>query len=70
MKKILCVLMAVLAIGCFAGCDLFVNHDDGKCDNCKTEGGILNPVTQNDEGDKELCAECWLDELEEELTGK
>lgn len=71
MKKLLCVLLALTAVCAFAGC---VNHNDGKCDNCKTEGGLLNPVTQNEEGDKELCAKCWAEELEdaisEELFGK
>ena len=67
MKKILCALAAVLALGCFAGC---VNHDDGKCDECGTEGGLINKVTQNKEGDLELCAECWVKELEKELMGE
>lgn len=71
MKKILAVLLTVVALGCLVGC---VNHNDGKCDECKTEGGLLNPVTQNEEGNKELCAQCWLKELEnaasEELFGK
>ncbi len=60
MKKILCVLMAVLAIGCFAGC---VDHNDDVCDKCDSK--IL--VTQNEKGDKELCAECWAKEVGDAL---
>ncbi len=63
MKKLLCALLAVVAVGCFAGC---VDHDDGKCDECGTSGGLLNPVVQNEEGDKELCAKCWAEELGED----
>jgi len=66
MKKILCTVLALASIFCLAGC---VNHNDGKCDECGTEGGLLNKVTQNEEGDLELCAECWLKEVEKELMG-
>ncbi len=72
MKKILCTLLAVLAIGCcFAGC---VNHNDGKCDECKTEGGLFNPVTRNEEENEEYCTACWVkkygEEWEEKLFGE
>ncbi len=54
MKKILCTLMAVLAIGCcFAGC---VDHDDGKCDECEAKGAFQ----VEDQGDDELCGKCWI----------
>ncbi len=53
MKKLICALLAIMAIGCFAGC---VDHNDGKCDECDTNGGMLNPVLHY-EGD-ELCATC------------
>ncbi len=58
MKKWLCLLLAVVSIGCLAGC---VDHDDDICDKCESK--IL--VTQNKEGDKELCAECWAKELKD-----
>ncbi len=54
MKKILCVLMAVLSIGCLAGC---VDHNDGLCDECGAKW-----ATQNKEKDKELCLACWAKE--------
>lgn len=50
MKKIICVLMAVMALGCFAGC---VDHNDGVCDECGTNKGVI----QYDE-DNELCPAC------------
>ncbi len=56
MKKILCTIMAVFAIGCcFAGC---VDHNDGVCDKCES----TTLVTQNEKKDKELCLECWAKE--------
>ncbi len=59
MKKIICVLMAVLTLGCLASCTLFKDHDDGKCDICDTEGSVipLNPVNKW-EDNKELCNDC------------
>ncbi len=60
MKKIICALLAVMAIGvCFAGCG--EAHDDGICDNCKSPLA----VSANDEGTKELCAACWINELKD-----
>ncbi len=66
MKKILCVLMAVLALGCFAGC---VDHDDEKCDKCKKETALLNPVIRW-EDDKELCVQCAKKEYGDEEYNK
>lgn len=59
MKKIICILMAILTVGCFASCTLFKDHDDGRCDLCDTEGSVLpfNPVLKWEEN-KELCDEC------------
>ncbi len=64
MKKILCALIAVTAMGfCLAGC--FVNHNDGKCDECKSTLGV---VRYNEE--TELCpthaAEKFRDEIEKQ----
>lgn len=71
MKKLLCTVLALTALFAFAGC---VDHNDGKCDECGTEGGLINKVTQNKEGDEEKCGECWLKELgadwEKELMGE
>ncbi len=70
MKKFLCVVLALAAVFCFAGCE---DHDDGKCDECGTEGGLINKVVQYDE-ETELCGECalkkGLNEIEDELMGK
>ncbi|MBQ9728092.1 MAG: hypothetical protein IJV85_00685 [Clostridia bacterium] len=51
-KKILCVLLAVSAVGCLGGC--FVDHNDGVCDvkDCKRTLGVI----RYDE-DHELCLE-------------
>lgn len=54
MKKILVALLALSAVFCFASCK------NGKCDECGTKGGLLNPVTYNEETGDELCAECLL----------
>ncbi len=54
MKKILCVLMALLTIGCLAGC---VDHQDGICDECKEEGAYQS---LDREIDDELCTKCWI----------
>ena len=58
MKKILCSILAVTALFAFAGC---VNSNDGKCDKCKTEGGLINKVFKTEEGD-EICGKCALEE--------
>ncbi len=64
MKKILCLLMAVLTVGALASCTLFKDHDDGICDLCDSK--LI--VTKNEEGNKELCAECWLKELADDIN--
>lgn len=50
MKKILCVLLAMTAVFCFAGCQ------DGKCDECKTEENVA--VYEVDGKEVEYCQEC------------
>ncbi len=67
MKKILCMLMAVLAIGCLAGCTMFKDHDDGVCDKCDKETNILQGVAVVQwEKNKELCWECADEEYTDE----
>ena len=50
MKKLLCVLLTVCAVFCFAGCE------DGKCDLCekKTEDCKVYEELDN----RELCPAC------------
>ncbi len=66
MKKILSILMAILAIGCMAGC---VDHDDEKCDKCKKEDALLNRVIRW-EDDKELCVECAMEEYGQDFVNE
>ncbi|MBQ8283580.1 MAG: hypothetical protein IJX75_00660 [Clostridia bacterium] len=49
MKKVLCLLLALTAVCCFAGCT------DGKCDECKTE---KNVEVYEDLDGKEYCPSC------------
>ena len=58
MKKLLCMMMAIVAslsVMAFA-----TACEDGKCDKCKTDGGLLNEVTVDEDG--ELCAKCRLED--------
>ncbi len=66
MKKFLCMLLAVLSIGCLVGC---TDHDDDKCDECKKETSLLNPVIRW-EDKKELCLECAENEYGPEEFAK
>ena len=49
MKKLLCFLMALTSVFCFAGCE------DGKCDECKSEKNVK--VYENLDN-KEYCPTC------------
>ncbi len=55
MKKILCALLAIAAIGCFAGC---VDHNDGVCDKCNKTIGVIRY-----DAETELCPEHAAEEL-------
>ena len=59
MKKIVFALLAVMALGCFAGC---VDHNDGVCDvkDCDVTFGVIRY-----QEDKELCP-LHLEELKED----
>ena len=56
MKKILCVLLALTAVCCFAGC---VDHNDGVCDY-KDCGKTLGVIRYDEE--HELCFEHAIEE--------
>ncbi len=60
MKKLLCLFLAVAAVGCFAGC---VDHNDGKCDEC----GEKNATVKQYDEKTELCLSCATKKLAEEL---
>ncbi len=56
MKKLVCTLLAILAVGCcFAGC---TNHDDDKCDNCGKKETVANPVETWKDAKEEICFDC------------
>lgn len=62
MKKILCVLLAMTAVFCFAGCQ------DGKCDECKTEEYV--EVYETKDGDKvEYCPTCYAKKVANGFLG-
>ena len=50
MKKILCVLLAMTAVFCFAGCE------DGKCDECGRKADDVKVYEKLD--NQELCGSC------------
>lgn len=52
MKKILCMLLALSAVFCLAGCE------NGKCDECGREGDDVRVYETLD--DQELCGACAL----------
>lgn len=56
MKKILCALLALSAVFCFAGC---VDHNDGVCDHKDCKATLT--VVRYDE-DHELCLEHAIEE--------
>ena len=67
MKKFLCIVLALAAVFCFAGCE------DGKCDECGAKRDSVKVYETND-GDKELCGLCaveqgWND-VKDGITGK
>lgn len=62
MKKFLCVLLAITAMSCFAGCA------DGKCDSCKTEEHVKEYTLKD--GDKvEYCPSCYAKAVADNLLG-
>ncbi len=65
MKKLLCALLAVVAVGCFAGC---VDHDDDVCDKCDKEETFVNPVETWKDAKEELCYECAVEKYGKELV--
>ena len=52
MKKLLCVVLALSAIFCFAGCE------NGKCDECGAENNGVQVYEHDGEKD-ELCLKCF-----------
>ena len=62
MKKLLCALMALTTVFCFAGC---VDHNDGECDECGAAG--LAAVVVRYDDDTELCLKCAAELAVEEL---
>ncbi len=56
MKKLLCALMAVMAVFCMAGC---VDHNDGVCDN-KDCDATLTVIRYNEK--TELCLKHAIEE--------
>ena len=62
MKKILCALLALTAVCCFAGCT------DGKCDECKTEEYVKVYETK-DGKEVEYCPECYAKAVADNLLG-
>ncbi len=56
MKKFLCLLMALTAVFCFAGCE------NDKCDICEKKTEDCEVYEELD--DQELCPECaWKEAL-------
>ena len=53
MKKVLCILMALTAVFCLAGCE------DGKCDDCGRKADDV-AVRELKDGEKELCDDCAI----------
>lgn len=51
MKKLLCVVLALSAIFCFAGCE------NGKCDECGVKNDGVTVYEHDGEKD-ELCLKC------------
>ncbi len=64
MKKILCLVLAIMTLGCLAGC---VNHDDDKCDLCGKKEVALNPVETWVDEKEEYCLQCAVKEYGEEV---
>ena len=62
MKKILCGILAVTALFCFAACQ------DGKCDECKTEENVKVYETKDGE-EVEYCPECYLKKVGDNILG-
>ena len=53
MKKLLCVVLALSAIFCFAGCE------NGKCDECGAKDSTVRVYEYDGEKD-ELCPKCAI----------
>ncbi|MBR4942822.1 MAG: hypothetical protein IKZ28_02215 [Clostridia bacterium] len=62
MKKLLCVLLALTAVCCFASCN------DGKCDDCKTEENVKVYETK-DGKEVEYCPSCYLKAVGNNVLG-
>ncbi len=62
MKKVLCLLLALTAVCCFAGCT------DGKCDDCKTEENV-KVYTKSDGEEVEYCPTCYAKQVANGILG-
>ncbi len=62
MKKLLCVLLALTAVCCFASCT------DGKCDDCETKENVK--VYETKDGDEvEYCPSCYAKAVGNNILG-
>jgi len=62
MKKVLCVLLALTTVFCFAGCT------DGKCDTCKTTENVK--VYEKSDGEEvEYCPTCYAKAVANGILG-
>ena len=62
MKKILCVLLALTAVCCFAGCT------DGKCDTCETKENVKVYETKDGE-EVEYGPTCYAKAVADNILG-
>ncbi|MBQ8295743.1 MAG: hypothetical protein IJX87_04840 [Clostridia bacterium] len=62
MKKLLCVLMVLTAVFCFAGCT------DGKCDGCETKENVKVYTTKDDK-EVEYCPKCYAEKVADNVLG-
>ena len=62
MKKLLCGILAVTALFCFAACQ------DGKCDECKTEENVKVYETKDGE-EVEYCPLCYAKKVGDNILG-
>ena len=62
MKKILCAILALTSILCFAACT------NGKCDECDTKENVK--VYETKDGDEvEYCPECYAKKVADNVLG-